>query len=309
MFEILPEKYHHLKKFLNYFEKEKQLPNSIIFYGNDIPAQYFISLLLARAMNCTGNQTFECNCANCSMIKENKHPKVYTVSKLDFKPEGDESKTVISKKQTDKIKEILMMTGDYHRFFIFCDVKTEPLSKSEQSHLLELPKLKFPCENWYPVGLNSKCFPDVSANALLKSIEEPPVNNTFIFLTNSPENLISTIVSRSQLFYVPGNIKKTYDTSYLEKILKDYPSISFDKIGEISSYLEDCATGFAKSPADIADDITAYFIDKLKTPMPYFIKDKMLTDVNKLDKVRKMAISAIKPTYVFEEIAFVLTNP
>ncbi len=104
-------------------------------------------------------------------IGENKHPAVVTVSKL-------EGKTSISIEQSREIKNSLAVTSDYHRVFIFYD------------------------EN----GLSENNFTEEAANALLKTFEEPPANTTFFFLTRNKEDMLATIISRAQSFYVPSNV-------------------------------------------------------------------------------------------------------
>lgn len=60
-----------------------------------------------------------------------------------------------------------------------------------------------------------------SANALLKTIEEPPANTIIILLTSSRQNLLSTIVSRSQTIHflpVPSSIIAKAIESHFKKI-------------------------------------------------------------------------------------------
>ncbi len=102
-------------------------------------------------------------------ISENKHPAVATVRK-------EEGKTAISIDQSRAVKNSLASTSDYHRVFIFYD------------------------EN----GLSEKNFTEEAANALLKTFEEPPENTTFFFLTRHKEDMLSTVISRAQSFYVPS---------------------------------------------------------------------------------------------------------
>ena len=120
---LLSDKYPFLT---NYFTNalsvtNKALPQSILFYGNDLDSQYLLAKEIARFLNCSENKSDDCECLNCRWIRENSHPEVMTISKLDNKPQDDDSKTVISIKQSQKIKEILMTSSEFHRVFIFCD--------------------------------------------------------------------------------------------------------------------------------------------------------------------------------------------
>ena len=119
----LKEEYPFLMKYFNSGIKagQKNIAHCILFYGSDIQAQYDLALEIARMLNCTGDHTESCQCLNCKWIRENNHPAVLTISKVDNKPSDDTSKTVISIDQARMIKNDLLVTSDYHRVLIFCD--------------------------------------------------------------------------------------------------------------------------------------------------------------------------------------------
>src|SRR5574344_83298 len=201
----LIENYPFLTK---YFEtgiksETRALAHSILFYGTDVAAQYKLAIELSRILNCAESGENDCQCLNCNWIREGTHPAVLTISKINNKPEDDESKTVISVKQSQMVKSSLMTTSDYHRVFIFCDAEIKE-------------------GVWTHSGLNSINFQEETANSLLKVIEEPPSNTTFFFLTRDKNDLISTIISRSQCFYVPNRHEISRNFSDIEEIFSDY---------------------------------------------------------------------------------------
>lgn len=186
---------------IDYFTKgiknpDKNISHCILFWGNDIDAQYELALEIARILNCKLDGAPDCSCLNCTWIKNNTHPAVLTYSKADNKPSDDDSKTMFSIAQARMIKNDLAVTSDYHRVLIFCD-------KDSNGKLC---------------GLNSTNFSTDAANALLKTFEEPPLNTTFFFLTNDISDMISTVVSRSQCFFVPAK-KMNRKTLNLLRIL------------------------------------------------------------------------------------------
>lgn len=204
----LKEKYPFL---IEYFEsglknESRSLAHSILLYGHDISAQYSIATEIARLLNCLEFKNEDCKCINCNWIRDRQHPAVLTVSKMDSKPSDDESKTVISIAQARMVKDSLLNTSDYHRVYIFCDAKMEG-------------------EKWVPQGLNETNFQEETANSLLKTIEEPPKNTTFFFLTRDKNDLLETIISRSQSFFVPSFEIENKDYSIVEELLTDYPQI------------------------------------------------------------------------------------
>lgn len=180
----IKDKYPFLMK---YFEngvnrQDKNIAHCILFYGSDLQAQYDLALEISRMLNCTGSHTSTCQCLNCNWIRENKHPAVLTISKVDNKPSDDTSKTVISIDQARMIKNDLLVTSEYHRVLIFCD-------KDKDGNIC---------------GLNHQNFQSDAANSLLKTFEEPPSKTTFIFLTKDKSDMITTVVSRAQCFFVPS---------------------------------------------------------------------------------------------------------
>ena len=95
--EILKKKFPFVSNYFETMIKDNidKFPQSIVFEGLDTISQYMFSMELARILNCIEDSTNpDCNCINCSWIREVKHPSVNIVSPINFK--DDASKTVIS---------------------------------------------------------------------------------------------------------------------------------------------------------------------------------------------------------------------
>ena len=106
---LLSDKYPFLTE---YFTRAlstnvRALPQSILFYGNDADAQFTFATEIARLLNCTSDKSDNCECLNCRWIRENSHPAVLTISRIDNKPDDDDSKTVISIKQSQMILSLI----------------------------------------------------------------------------------------------------------------------------------------------------------------------------------------------------------
>ena len=222
----------------NYFEQlfkinTEKFPQSIVFEGLDVYAQCFFALELARFLNCLEDRDENCQCLNCRWIRENKHPAINFVSQIHFKPQGDESKTVISVMQAKEIEKSLRETSDYHRFFIFFDAKQNAPENEQQKSLEKYAPDGYdicPGGDWSMGHINTKTFNPSTPNVLLKCVEEPPERTTFVFLTKNRADLINTIVSRSQCFKLPVATKKQ-DFSFISNYLEKYPSMSlFDAL-------------------------------------------------------------------------------
>lgn len=278
---LLSDKYPFLTDYFTkaLTSKERPLPQSILFYGNDLNAQYTLSKEIARFLNCQKDKSDDCDCLNCKWINENSHPAVITVSKVDNKPEDDDSKTVISIKQASMIKEALVTASEFHRVFIFCD-------RDDDGNIS---------------GLNSTNFQAETANSLLKIIEEPQPGVTFIFLTRYIDDLLSTIISRSQCFFVPSFDRKTCDYSIINGIFDNYWNYERKDVFDISQNLHDLTK--EHSVIEILDAIQFYILSVIKA------NPKMTALINHIEIIenaKKQAKLGIKSTNIFDDICLSL---
>jgi len=202
----IAQKYPEL---IRYFEKgihndELNISHCLLFWGPDIKCQCELALEIARILNCTKDAKPDCDCLNCRWIKEQTHPAVKIYTRLDFKESSSDTETSGKKNiNIDQAKGIineLSISSDYHRVYIFCD-------RDEDGNLLPLNQINFP---------------EATSNALLKTFEEPPHNTTFIFLTKDKTDIISTVVSRAQSFFVPAVVEENSGYELVENFISDY---------------------------------------------------------------------------------------
>ncbi len=277
----LSDKYPFLT---NYFTQaltssNRALPQSILFYGNDFNSQYTLSKEIARYLNCKEDKSDDCNCLNCSWINEGTHPAVMTISKFDNKPEDDDSKTVISIRQSQMIKELLVSSSEFHRVFIFCDRDSDGNIQ----------------------GLNQQNFQEETANSLLKIIEEPQPGVTFIFLTRYIDDVLSTIVSRSQCFFVPSKEFADYDYSIINGIFTEYYSFERSNVFKVSQELQELSK---IQPIDkILNAIQNYILLLLKSNP----KDiNLIKDAEFVELSKRQAKLGIKPAGIFDDLCLKL---
>lgn len=254
---------------MKYFEsgvnmKDKNVAHCILFYGSDLQSQYDLAMEIARMLNCTGTHTSSCQCLNCNWIRENQHPAVLTISKVDNKPSDDTSSTVISIKQAREIKNNLLVTSDYHRVFIFCD-------RDKDGNIQ---------------GLNIKNFTYDAVNALLKSFEEPPSKTTFFFLTKDKTDIVSTVVSRAQSFFVPSKLDEARDFTLVKDAMEGYLELERSEVLD----LNDKILGLAKEnePLIIFTQIENYLAELLKNNVEnQILKIKLISDLKSIEKAKK----------------------
>ncbi|MBR6301690.1 hypothetical protein IKR55_03030 [bacterium] len=279
-------------KLLEYFKKgildtSKNISHCLLFWGPDINLQCALALEIARLLNCSKDKSPDCDCLNCRWIKEQSytpdksHPAVKIYTRLDFKEassssdEDDENSTKGKKNITiEQAKAIigeLAVSSDYHRVYIFCD-------RDADGNLLPLNLINFP---------------EATSNALLKTFEEPPKNTTFIFLTKDPSDIISTVVSRSQAFFVPSVLENNQDFSLVEDIISNYWTFDRNSVLEFQQKILNLAQ--ENDPMDVFTQMQNYMLAVMKANgQNKHLFYKMLEDMKYVEDA-KVQISLSRP--------------
>lgn len=237
-------------KLLKYFENgikddDKNISHCLLFWGPDILSQCELALEVARILNCSENADKDCNCLNCKWIREQTHPAVKIYTRLDFKEGTDDDESTKGKKninisQAKSIINELSVTSDYHRVYIFCD-------RDENGNLLPL---------------NQMNFPEATSNALLKTFEEPPKNTTFIFLTKDRSDIISTVVSRAQSFFVPSVLEQDLKFDIVESVISNYWTIERNQVLDFENKLLGLIA--ENEPKEVFTQIQNYMLETIK---------------------------------------------
>lgn len=237
-------------KLLKYFEngiqdENKNISHCLLFWGPDIKSQCELALEVARLLNCSKDGEEACDCLNCRWIKEQTHPAVKIYTRLDFKDGTDDEDSTKGKKninisQAKSIINELAVTSDYHRVYIFCD-------RDDDGNLLPL---------------NQVNFPEATSNALLKTFEEPPKNTTFIFLTNDKTDIISTVVSRAQSFFVPSKLEDNCTYNLVETVISNYWQIERGKVLDFENNILKLMS--ENEPMEIFTQIQNYMLATMK---------------------------------------------
>lgn len=276
-------KYPFLMKYFNngINSTGKNIAHCILFYGSDIQAQYDLALEIARMLNCSGTHTPDCQCLNCRWIRGNNHPAVLTISKVDNKPSDDNSKTVISIEQARMIKNDLLVTSDYHRVLIFCD-------KDKEGNV---------------AGLNQLNFQADSANALLKTFEEPPSNTTFFFLTKDKSDMITTVVSRAQCFYVPSMLEEDRNYSLVKDAMDGYLGLERNEVLDFNDKILDLAK--MVDPQEVFTQMQNYIESLLRANIDNLaLKVKLISDLKAIEKAKDENRLNINIQTIVETLSF-----
>ncbi|MBP3820232.1 hypothetical protein J6G99_01140 [bacterium] len=276
---------------LNYFKKgikEHKISHCLLFWGADSSVQCALALEIARLLNCREDGNSHCECLNCRWIKENSHPAVKIITRLDFKENSDDEeggKKNINVSQARSIISELTVTSDYHRVYIFCD-------RDEDGNLLPLNQINFP---------------EVTSNALLKTFEEPPENTTFIFLTKDKTDVISTVVSRAQSFFISAKITDDRNFDLVENSVSNYWTLDKGQVLDFEAKLLDLLND--NEPKVIFTQIQNYMYEILKSNFEnknlYY---KIMEDLKYVEDAKRQVslIPAMNILTVCENLSFKL---
>lgn len=147
-----------------------ELHHAIILHGPSPDLLRTVAVRLAKTLNCTNGSTGD-DCASCLRIDRRIHPDVHFI-------EAAADKKLISIEQIRAIVEEATLRPYEGRTKVFLIDPADGLSVS-------------------------------GSNSLLKTLEEPTRDTTFLLLTRSPDLLLPTIKSRSQQIYV-GDVERPF---------------------------------------------------------------------------------------------------
>lgn len=282
------QKYPELMKYFKdaITDENKNISHCILLWGADTQGQCELALEIARLLNCSNNGEIDCDCLNCRWIRSMSHPAVKIYTRLDFKEAEssfDEEDSVkgtknININQAKAIINELTVSSDYHRVYIFCD-------RDEQGNLLPLNQINFP---------------EATSNALLKTFEEPPKNTTFIFLTKDKTDVISTVVSRAQSFFVPDVKIEEENCDIVRDFISEYWLCERNNVLEFENKLlnllseNDCATVFTQ--------IQNYMLSIIKSnPDNKKLFYKMTQDMKYVEEAKQQI--SLKPAMNIQTVA------
>lgn len=197
-----------IKKRLVTQVRENRISHALLFLGREGYGGLPLAIAFSQYINCQ-QRTDSDACGICpSCIKYQKliHPDLHFVY-----PVNTTKKVLKDPVSDDFITEWreLILQNPYFRLsrwydYIGIENKQGIISKNESANILKKLGLKtFEADYkimiiWIPEKMNQ-----TSANKLLKILEEPPENTIFMLVAENTEDIIPTILSRTQLIKIP----------------------------------------------------------------------------------------------------------
>ena len=181
------------------------VPHALLFCGPEGVGKFQTAIAFARYLLCRdkGNAADSCGkCPACVKMDKLVHPDLHFVFPVINKSKSSERTTVSDDEITTWRETVL--DKQYFGFeewlsAINADNKQASIFVTESESIMSKLSLKSVEGGykimiiWHAEKMNPQC-----ANSLLKLLEEPPAQTVFILTTDAPEQMLETILSRTQ---------------------------------------------------------------------------------------------------------------
>jgi DNA polymerase-3 subunit delta' len=213
--------------------REERVSHAQIFAGNEGCGSMALALAYARYISCE-NRTSHDSCGTCkSCVKYAKliHPDLHFVFPvIKGKKATDPVSDTYIEEWREFVKKSSYFTLNTWMDSIEVGNSQGMIFASEASEIIKKLSLKtFESDFkimiiWLPEKMHQ-----ATANKLLKMIEEPPEKTLFILVSEEPDKVIPTILSRCQLIKIPS-----FTGNDIEKYLIDSYRIPAEKAKDLA---------------------------------------------------------------------------
>lgn len=198
---------HDIKKRFIRTVSEQRIPHAQLLRGPEGIGKLALAIAYAQYICCENRtETDSCGvCPSCVKYKKMAHPDLHFVFPI-IKPAGRQTvvcddfiagfrKMVLEKMYFSVNEWYAEISGDAKQGLIYSNESEEIIRKLSLKTYESEYKIMI---IWLPEKMHDTC-----SNKLLKILEEPPEKTVFLMVSNEPDQLISTILSRTQHVHVP----------------------------------------------------------------------------------------------------------
>ena len=194
-----------VKRQLRQGVRDGRIAHAQLFSGEQGIGKMGLALAYAQYVNCP-NRTEEdaCGvCPTCLQYQKLQHPDLHFAFPIVKSDTGDVCDDFVDKWR-EMILESPYFNGDDWSAKMGTETKQAMIYEKERGEILKKLSLKSFGDGykvmiiWQAEKMNVSC-----ANKLLKLLEEPPHKTLFLLISEHPDQLLSTILSRTQEVRVP----------------------------------------------------------------------------------------------------------
>lgn len=199
-----------------------RISHSQLFHGPEGSAKLALALAYARYISCTSRlENDSCGtCPSCHKYNKYVHPDLHFAFPASIRESDSESVAI---DYLTAFREAVIENPYLGEFSWYEKIGMEKkqglIGKNESHEIIRKLGLKsFESDYkilvmWLPERMNP-----TASNKLLKLIEEPPKGTVFLFISEEPDRLLPTILSRTQMLRIP----KLKDAEVEEMLIKKF---------------------------------------------------------------------------------------
>ncbi|HOS84065.1 MAG TPA: DNA polymerase III subunit delta' [Bacteroidales bacterium] len=203
--------------------RNNRISHALLFYGPEGSGKLSLAIAYAQYINCEQKgEKDSCGvCPSCLKYNKLQHPDLHFVFPVATNTKV--KKDPVSDNFIAEWREIFLqqpyMSLDMWLAHIGVENKQGSIQREESREIMRKLNLKtYEAEYkvmiiWMAEKMNETC-----ANKLLKILEEPPAKTLFVLISEHTEDLMATILSRTQIIRIP----KIDDESMRQKLASDF---------------------------------------------------------------------------------------
>jgi len=184
---------------------EQRISHAQLFFGFEGSGALALAVAYSRYVHCTARTPKDScgTCASCQKYDKLVHPDLHLVYPIALSKDLRVSTTVIKEFREAFLSDPYLTLNDWFQK-IEADNKQPVIATDESGEILKkLSLTTFEGEYkimliWMAEKMNLQ-----AANKLLKILEEPPNKTLFLLVTENEDQLLRTIISRTQLLKIP----------------------------------------------------------------------------------------------------------
>ena len=195
-----------MKQQLRLSVQEGRIPHAQLLSGPSGIGKFPLALAYAQYLNCEHRSAEDScgQCPSCLQYQKLQHPDLHFVFPIVKGDNGDVCDDFIGSFRDLVLSNPYFDLDDWYRA-LGIETKQALIYEKESSEILRKLSLKSFGSGykvmiiWQPEKMNIAC-----ANKLLKLLEEPPEKTVFLLVSEQPDLLLSTILSRVQQIRIPA---------------------------------------------------------------------------------------------------------